>query len=169
MKKIVSVLLLICMLLSVFAMAGCQSGSGNKVLLSNFEIPEGGYDGSEVTITFYHTRGSNLTDVLNIYIQEFNKLYPNIHIEHSQVGAHGVVEGDGDSAAVIATLGNLEIANCGLASLGSLGLGGVGAVAAGNQTQHHDQSQCECNDSLHSFSFSFLVCGCLCYRRFSVY
>ena len=29
MKKIVSVLLLICMLLGVFAMAGCQAGGGN--------------------------------------------------------------------------------------------------------------------------------------------
>ena len=103
MKKIVSVLLLICMLLGVFAMAGCQSGGGNKDLLSNFEIPEGGYDGSEVTITFYHTMGSNLTDVLNIYIQEFNELYPNIHIEHSQVGGYDDVR---DQIKTELTVGN---------------------------------------------------------------
>ena len=110
MKKIVSVLLLICMLLSVFAMAGCQSGSGNKVLLSNFEIPEGGYDGSEVTITFYHTMGSNLTDVLNIYIEEFNKLYPNIHIQHSQVGGYDDVR---DQIKTEITVGNQpNIAYC---------------------------------------------------------
>ena len=110
MKKIVSVLLLICMLLGVFAMAGCQTGGGNKVLLSNFEIPEGGYDGSEVTITFYHTMGSNLTDVLNIYIQEFNKLYPNIHIEHSQVGGYDDVR---DQIKTELTVGNQpNIAYC---------------------------------------------------------
>ena len=110
MKKIVSVLLLICMLLGVFAMAGCQAGGGNKVLLSNFEIPEGGYDGSEVTITFYHTMGSNLTDVLNIYIQEFNKLYPNIHIEHSQVGGYDDVR---DQIKTELTVGNQpNIAYC---------------------------------------------------------
>ena len=110
MKKIVSVLLLICMLLGVFAMAGCQSGGGNKVLLSNFEIPEGGYDGSEVTITFYHTMGSNLSDVLNAYIVEFNKLYPNIHIEHSQVGGYDDVR---DQIKTELTVGNQpNIAYC---------------------------------------------------------
>ena len=31
------------------------SGCGNSVAKPNFVIPEGGYDGSEVTITFYHT------------------------------------------------------------------------------------------------------------------
>ena len=54
----------------------------------NFEVPEAGYDGSEVTITFYHTMGTNLSDVLDLYIAEFNKLYPNIHIEHEQVGSY---------------------------------------------------------------------------------
>ena len=47
-----------------------------------------GYDGSEVTITFYHTMGQNLRDVLDLYIVEFNKLYPNITIEHEQVGGY---------------------------------------------------------------------------------
>ena len=110
MKKIVSVLLLICMLLGIFALAGCQSGGGNKVLLSNFEIPEGGYDGSEVTITFSHTMGSNLTDVLNDYIEEFNKLYPNIHIEHTQVGGYDDVR---DQIKTELTVGNQpNIAYC---------------------------------------------------------
>ena len=54
--------------------------------VSNFIVPEGGYDGSEVTITFYHTMGSNLTTVLDAYIAEFNQLYPNIHIEYTSVG-----------------------------------------------------------------------------------
>ncbi len=86
-KSIVSVLLLVSMVFGIFAMTGCQPGS-NSVLAGNFEIPEGGYDGSEVTITFYHTMGSNLSDVLTQYIAEFNKMYPNIHIEHSQVGGY---------------------------------------------------------------------------------
>ena len=49
---------------------------------------EEGYDGSEVTIVFYHTMGQNLSDVLNVYIEEFNKLYPNIKIVHEQVGSY---------------------------------------------------------------------------------
>ena len=109
-KKIVSILLVVCVLLSVFAMAGCQGGPGNSVLAGNFTIPEGGYDGSEVTITFYHTMGSNLTDVLNIYIEEFNKLYPNIHIEHEQVGGYDDVR---DQIKTELTVGNQpNIAYC---------------------------------------------------------
>ncbi len=108
-KKIVSILLLVSMLLGVFAMAGCQGG-GNAVLAGNFEIPEGGYDGSEVTIKFYHTMGSNLTDVLNPYIEEFNKLYPNIHIEHEQVGGYDDVR---DQIKTELTVGNQpNIAYC---------------------------------------------------------
>ena len=55
---------------------------------ANFVVPEVGYDGSEVTITFYHTMGSSLRDVLDAYIEEFNKLYPNIHVEHEQTGGY---------------------------------------------------------------------------------
>ena len=109
-KRIVSILLLVCMALSVIGMAGCQTGGVNKVLSSNFVIPEGGYDGSEVTITFYHTMGSNLSDVLNIYIEEFNKLYPNIHIEHEQVGGYDDVR---DQIKTELTVGNQpNIAYC---------------------------------------------------------
>ena len=82
MKKILSVLLLVAM---IFVMASC---GGAKKGIPNFDVPEGGYDGSEVTITFYHTMGSNLTEVLDRYIESFNKLYPNIHINHSQVGSY---------------------------------------------------------------------------------
>ena len=83
MKKILSVLLLVAM---IFVMASC--GGNAKKGIPNFDVPEGGYDGSEVTITFYHTMGSNLSTVLNSYIESFNKLYPNIHIVHTQVGSY---------------------------------------------------------------------------------
>ena len=62
------------------------SCGGNKVA-PEFVMPENGFDTSKkITITFYHTMGSNLRDVLDAYIVEFNKLYPNITIEHEQVG-----------------------------------------------------------------------------------
>ncbi|MDD6200816.1 MAG: extracellular solute-binding protein [Firmicutes bacterium] len=109
-KKFVSILLIACMLLGVVALTGCQKGSGTGVLAGNFEIPEGGYDGSEVTITFYHTMGSNLSDVLNLYIEEFNKLYPNIHINHEQVGGYDDVR---DQIKTELTVGNQpNIAYC---------------------------------------------------------
>ena len=84
-KRILSVLMLAVMLLGMLTACG---GEGNKGPASNFAVPEGGYDGSEVTITFYHTMGANLTAVLDTYIAEFNKLYPNIHVEYTSVGGY---------------------------------------------------------------------------------
>ena len=89
---------------------GNQSGEVNKnedktevQIVGNFAVPEGGYDGSEVTVTFYHTMGQNLRDVLDAYIVEFNKLYPNIHIVHSQVGGYDDVR---DQISTEITVGN---------------------------------------------------------------
>ena len=62
------------------------NSSSTKV--PNFSVPSGGYDGSKVEITFYHTMGSNLSDVLNDYIKEFNKIYPNITIKSIQIGGY---------------------------------------------------------------------------------
>lgn len=84
MKRIQALVMTLLMLAGVFSLSAC---SGPKAA-PNFDVPEGGYDGSEVTITFYHTMGSNLSDVLNLYIEEFNKLYPNIHVQHEQVGSY---------------------------------------------------------------------------------
>ena len=44
------------------------------------------YDGSKVTITFYHTMGQMLQEVLNTWIPAFNEQYPNITIEHFTQG-----------------------------------------------------------------------------------
>ncbi len=88
MKKIQALVLALIMLVSVFSLASC----GGPKAVPNFDVPENGYDGSEVTLTFYHTMGSNLSDVLNLYIEEFNKLYPNIHINHEQVGSYDDVK-----------------------------------------------------------------------------
>ncbi|MBQ3155874.1 MAG: extracellular solute-binding protein [Clostridia bacterium] len=76
MKKFFSTLLALIMLMT------CMTG----LIAGAEEVPA--YDGSEVTITFYHTMGSNLQPVLNDYIAEFNALYPNIKIEQSNVGGY---------------------------------------------------------------------------------
>ncbi len=83
-RVLVAILMLLAFCVNCFAFAGC----GNTNVATDLVIPENGYDGSEVTIKFYHTMGSNLRDVLESYIVEFNKLYPNIHIEHEQVGGY---------------------------------------------------------------------------------
>ena len=72
MKKIVSVLLLLAMMLTVVP------GLADAPV----------YDGSEVTIRFYNTMGTNLTPVLEAYIAEFATLYPNIHVEYTSVGSY---------------------------------------------------------------------------------
>ncbi len=107
-RILVSLLLVATMILGVFAFAGCESGGG---VAADFIIPEGGFDTSKpVTITFYHTMGSNLRDVLDRYIAEFNKLYPNITVQHEQVGSYDDVR---DQIKTEITVGNQpNIAYC---------------------------------------------------------
>lgn len=59
----------------------------NPVNNDIYVVPSSGFDpNQEVTITFAHTMGILLQSVLNESIAEFNKIYPNIHIEHSSYG-----------------------------------------------------------------------------------
>ena len=107
-KRILSVLLVA--VLAISALAGCGGSGTTTQAESNFTVPEGGYDGSEVTITFYHTMGSNLTSVLDLYIAEFNELYPNIHIEYTSVGGYDDVR---EQISTEITVGNQpNIAYC---------------------------------------------------------
>ena len=62
-------------------------------VIGNFAVPSVGYDGSEVTIKFAHTMGAKLQAVLDYHIGEFNKLYPNIHIEHNAYGGWSDIAG----------------------------------------------------------------------------
>ncbi len=84
-KAFAIVLLVVIVAASMSIMVACNN---NKTLGANFEVPAGGYDGSEVTIKFYHTMGDTLNAVFKTYIAEFNKLYPNIHVEDSQIGKY---------------------------------------------------------------------------------
>ena len=85
-KIIVAVILLLTLCLNMVAMASCANTSNSD---ADFIVPEEGFDTTTpVTITFYHTMGQNLRDVLDRYIVEFNKLYPNITVDHQQVGGY---------------------------------------------------------------------------------
>ena len=78
--------------------------------VGNFEVPEGGYAGSAVTITFYNTMGANLSAVLEAYIAEFNELYPNITVVSENVGSYDDVR---DRISTEITVGNQpNIAYC---------------------------------------------------------
>lgn len=45
-------------------------------------------DDGKLHITFYHTMGSNLSDVLNEYIAKFEALYPEYKVDAKQVGSY---------------------------------------------------------------------------------
>ncbi len=77
MKKFSAIVLTVVLCLSaVVALVAC----GPQKSTSNFEVPDVGYDGSEVEIKFMNTMGKALNDKLTQYIAEFNKLYPNIKV-----------------------------------------------------------------------------------------
>jgi len=97
MKRIIALLTLVVMLVSMLAACGGNSGgnggSAAAPQIPGYKVPAGGYDGSEVNIKFAHTMGAKLREVLDYHIGEFNKLYPNIHIEHSSYGGWGDIAG----------------------------------------------------------------------------
>ncbi len=111
MKRILALLLLAVMVVGLVACGGTKNPAGSSAPGSiNFTVPETGYDGSAVEIHFYHTMGKNLRDVLDAYIVEFNKLYPNITIVHEQVGGYDDVR---DQISKEITVGNQpNIAYC---------------------------------------------------------
>ncbi len=101
-RSIISLLLVLSMLLGAVAMASCNGGTVSNQK-ATYDVPEEGYDGSAVTITFYHSMGARLQAVLDTYIPEFNKLYPNITIEHSSMGDY---DGVRDQIKTALTAGN---------------------------------------------------------------
>ena len=49
--------------------------------VKEFVVPEGGYDGSPVTVTFYYNLGGDLPLILEKYCAQFQELYPSITVE----------------------------------------------------------------------------------------
>ena len=105
MKRIIALLLAMMLVLSLAACGGETTDPGTaqnpetpttpvesqepqgEETVGNF-APTTGYDGSEVTITFHHTMNANLREVVDNYVAEFNKMYPNITVIHEQVGGY---------------------------------------------------------------------------------
>lgn len=82
MKKIFACILILVLAVSVFSIfAACT-----PTVLPDFEIPEGGYDGSEVTIKFYSSMGQDYNTILEETLVKFKELYPNITIDHTRGG-----------------------------------------------------------------------------------
>ena len=73
-------------------LVGCggngDGGAVNPIFAPTINIPASGYDGSKQTVTFYHTMGQNLQEVLGRYIEKFNKQFPNITVVATQEGGY---------------------------------------------------------------------------------
>ncbi|MBO5715295.1 MAG: hypothetical protein J6S23_02740, partial [Clostridia bacterium] len=78
MKRILTTLLLVAMLLGTFAMVACNGGNGGQTVV-DLDLT-GTYDGSAVTITFWHTMGADNKALLDDAIARFNETYPNITV-----------------------------------------------------------------------------------------
>ena len=90
-KRIVALCLAALMLFGMLAMTGCNQTTNAQ---PNFVVPEGGFDPTqEVTITFGHTMGQASMAIVDKYIKEFNKIYPNIKVEHTNKGGWGDING----------------------------------------------------------------------------
>ena len=79
MKKMFGAILVACTM-ACTVVAGMAATGCNKNKVTEFVMPEGGYDGSAVTISFYNTMGQNLRPVLASAVQRFNDIYPNITV-----------------------------------------------------------------------------------------
>ncbi len=119
MKKLLALLLLVVMTFSMIACGNDKApttdapdNNNNQVTHEKvrYEVPANGYDGSEVTITFSHTMGESLRKELDKAIARFNVIYPNITVEHGQVGGYDEVR---DQIKTELTAGNQpNIAYC---------------------------------------------------------
>ena len=84
MKRIVALLMLAVLLVSMLGACGNKAGQSS---VADFTEPETGFDTeTPVTITFYHSMGAALQEILNTAIADFNKIYPNITVVHKTYG-----------------------------------------------------------------------------------
>ena len=90
-RKIIALLLAVVMLFSICTMSGCRRGKAVDNTVSIKSDIDLGDD--IIEITFTHTMGAKLQDVLNAHIEEFNKIYPNIKITHQSAGGWGDING----------------------------------------------------------------------------
>ena len=74
---IVAASVMSCAMVAGIAASGCTP----YAQIYDFEMPDAGYDGGKVTITFASTMGQKLIDVLDEAIPRFNAIYPNITVK----------------------------------------------------------------------------------------
>ena len=86
MKKKIGVAIVAGIMACLTAFSLVATGCGNK-RKADFVMPEGGFDVNQpVTISCYHTMNQDLRGILDSAIEKFNEMYPNITVEHKQIG-----------------------------------------------------------------------------------
>ena len=66
MKRIIALILMLAMSVLLLASCGLFGGNDNNGPAADFVMPEGGYDGSAITIKFYHSMGAQLQEILDL-------------------------------------------------------------------------------------------------------
>ena len=78
----------------------------------NFKVPSEGFNTLEdVTIKFYTTMGQDLQNVFQIYLDDFNELYPTIHVDAQFIGGYDDVR-DQMNTEIAAGKSDVNVAYC---------------------------------------------------------
>ena len=64
---------------------------GRNLDESAWQVPNAGWNDAEVTINFYSTMGKELVESITPFIEDFEKMYPSIKVEHTQPGGYDQV------------------------------------------------------------------------------
>ncbi|MBE6143530.1 MAG: extracellular solute-binding protein [Erysipelotrichaceae bacterium] len=101
-------------LISTMLLCGAVSCSDPKPEMGpvNFQVPEEGFNTSQdVTIKFYTTMGQDLQNVFNLYLEDFNALYPNIHVDAQFIGGYDDVR-DQMNTEIASGKSDVNVAYC---------------------------------------------------------
>ncbi len=74
---------------NVAGLASCGKKSDPIDFTGNVDVVA--YNGSKVTVTFYHSMGKELRDLLDTHIEKFNAIYPNITIKTDKMGDYDTI------------------------------------------------------------------------------
>lgn len=77
----------------------------------DFVVPENYDPNVKTTIIFYHTMGQNLQEILDVYLEDFYELYPNIKVEHTAIGSYDDVR-DQMTTQISAGSSECDLAYC---------------------------------------------------------
>lgn len=78
--------------LALVGLVGASLTACDGKSVGGFNVPDTFDKDTEVTVTFWHTMGDNLQGVLKEAIEGFNTYYPNVKVEHQQIGSYDDVK-----------------------------------------------------------------------------